>query len=146
MCYDLYKHDIINIIRKIRRMLMKLVVLADNNTYIDQYYLAESALSIYIENGEKKYIFDTGYSDVYLKNAERLGIELESLDSVIISHGHNDHTGGLAFYPKRQNKSLLIAHPGIMEPNKAEGLSISLPVSEDYLQERFAFKCACFFP
>lgn len=127
-------------------MLMKLVVLADNNTYIDQYYLAESALSIYIENGEKKYIFDTGYSDVYLKNAERLGIELESLDSVIISHGHNDHTGGLAFYPKRQNKSLLIAHPGIMEPKKAEGLSISLPVSEDYLQERFAFKCACFFP
>lgn len=35
---------------------MKLVVLADNNTYIDQYYLAEPALSIYIENGEKKYL------------------------------------------------------------------------------------------
>lgn len=119
---------------------MKLVVLADNNTYIDQYYLAEPALSIYIENGGKKYLFDTGYSDVYLKNAERLGIELESLDAVIISHGHNDHTGGLAFYPKRQNKSLLIAHPGIMEPKKAEGLSISLPVSEDYLQDRFAVK------
>ena len=33
---------------------MKLVVLADNNTYIDQYYLAEPALSIYIENGDKK--------------------------------------------------------------------------------------------
>ena len=32
---------------------MKLVVLADNSTYIDQYYLAEPALSIYIENGEK---------------------------------------------------------------------------------------------
>lgn len=119
---------------------MKLVVLADNNTYIDQYYLAEPALSIYIENGGKKYLFDTGYSDVYLKNAGRLGIELESLDAVIISHGHNDHTGGLAFYPKRQNKSLLIAHPGIMEPKKAEGLSISLPVSEAYLQDRFAFK------
>lgn len=44
---------------------MKLVVLADNNTYIDQYYLAESALSIYIENSDKKYLFDTGYSDVY---------------------------------------------------------------------------------
>lgn len=77
---------------------------------------------------------------MYLKNAERLGIELESLDAVIISHGHNDHTGGLAFYPKRQNKSLLIAHPGIMEPKKAEGLSISLTVSEDYLQDRFAVK------
>lgn len=56
---------------------MKLVVLADNNTYIDQYYLAEPALSIYIENGDKKYLFDTGYSDVYLKNAAKLGIDLE---------------------------------------------------------------------
>ena len=119
---------------------MKLVVLADNNTYIDQYYLAEPALSIYIENCEKKYLFDIGYSDVYLKNAERLGIELESLDAVIISHGHNDHTGGLAFYPKRQNKPLLIAHPGIMEPKRAEGLCISLPVTEAYLQDRFVFK------
>ena len=35
---------------------MKLVVLADNNTYIDQYYLAEPALSIYIENSDKKYL------------------------------------------------------------------------------------------
>ena len=119
---------------------MKLVVLADNNTYIDQYYLAEPALSIYIENGEKKYLFDTGYSDVYLKNAAKLGIELESLDAVIISHGHNDHTGGLAFYPKLQKKPLLVAHLGIMESKRAEGLSISLPVSESYLQERFTFK------
>ena len=97
---------------------MKLVVLADNNTYIDQYYLAEPALSIYIENGGKKYLFDTVYSDVYLKNAAKLGIDLESLDAVIISHGHNDHTGGLAFYPKRQNKPLLIAHPEIMEAKR----------------------------
>ena len=88
-------------------MLMKLVVLADNNTYIDQYYLAEPALSIYIENGVKKYLFDTGYSDVYLKNAERLGIELESLDAVIISHGHNDHTGGFAFYPRGRTSPCL---------------------------------------
>lgn len=119
---------------------MKLVVLADNNTYIDQYYLAEPALSIYIENGEKKYLFDTGYSDVYLKNAAKLGIDLEHLDAVIISHGHNDHTGGFAFYPKLQKKPLLVAHPSIMEPKRAEGLSISLPVSESYLQERHIFK------
>lgn len=119
---------------------MKLTVLADNNTYIDQYYLAEPALSIYIENGDKKYLFDTGYSDVYLQNAAKLGIDLEQLDAVIISHGHNDHTGGLAFYPQMKHKPLLIAHPGIMEAKKADGLCISLPVSEACLQERFVFK------
>lgn len=56
-----------------------------------------------------------GYSDVYLQNAAKLGIDLEQLDAVIISHGHNDHTGGLAFYPKTKHEPLLIAHPGIME-------------------------------
>ena len=40
--------DIIKITMKRRRTIMKLVVIADNNTYIDQYYLAEPALSIYI--------------------------------------------------------------------------------------------------
>lgn len=77
---------------------------------------------------------------MYLKNAAKLGIDLEHLDAVIISHGHNDHTGGLAFYPKLHKKPLLVAHLGIMESKRAEGLSISLPVSEAYLQERFIFK------
>ncbi|MDY4921005.1 MAG: MBL fold metallo-hydrolase [Phascolarctobacterium sp.] len=116
---------------------MKLVVLVDNNTYIDQYYLGEPALSIYIENEERKYLFDTGYSDIYLKNAQALGIELNNLDAVIISHGHNDHTGGLQWFPKLEKRPRLVAHPGIMDIKRAEGLDISVPVREDFLRERF---------
>ena len=81
---------------------MKLVVLVDNNTFIDQYYLGEPALSIYLENAGQKYLFDTGYSDVYLKNAAAMQLKLDNLDAVIISHGHNDHTGGLAFFSKNK--------------------------------------------
>ena len=116
---------------------MKLVVLVDNNTYIDQYYLGEPALSIYLENAGKQYLFDTGYSDVYVKNAAAMQLELASLDAVIISHGHNDHTGGLAYFPVTKARPKLIAHPGIMDNKRAEGLNISIPVSEDYLRERF---------
>jgi 7,8-dihydropterin-6-yl-methyl-4-(beta-D-ribofuranosyl)aminobenzene 5'-phosphate synthase len=43
---------------------MHLTVLVDNNTYIDEYYLAEPALSFYIEDDNTKILFDTGYSDV----------------------------------------------------------------------------------
>ena len=116
---------------------MKLVVLVDNNTYIDQYFLGEPALSVYIENAGKKYLFDTGYSDVYVKNAAAMQLSLDNLEAVIISHGHNDHTGGLAYFPKSNTKPKLIAHPGIMDVKRAEGLDISIPVSEAFLQARF---------
>lgn len=119
---------------------MRLTVLADNNTYIDQYYLGEPALSFYLENKGRSYLFDAGYSDVYRKNAAALGVDLSELDAVIISHGHDDHTGGLAYFPKRERKPLLVAHPGILESKRADGLSISLPVSENFLRERFSLR------
>ena len=116
---------------------MKMIVLVDNNTYIDQYFLGEPALSIYIENVGKKYLFDTGYSDVYVKNAAAMKLSLDNLDAVIISHGHNDHTGGLAYFPQNQSRPKIIAHPGIMDVKRAEGMNISIPVSKDYLRARF---------
>ena len=47
---------------------MKLYVLVDNNTIIDSYYKGEPALSFYIEDDDCKILFDTGYSDIFLKN------------------------------------------------------------------------------
>lgn len=119
---------------------MRLVILVDNSTFIDQYYLGEPALSIYIENFDRKYLFDTGYSDVYIRNALAMKIPLDSLDAVIISHGHNDHTGGLAYFPALKSRPILVAHPGIMDNKRAEGLNISLPVSGAYLNEKFSLK------
>ena len=74
---------------------MKLTVLVDNNTYIDRYLLGEPALSFFIEADGKKILFDAGYSDVFIKNAQKLSVNLLDLDYVVISHGHLDHTWGL---------------------------------------------------
>ncbi|MDY5913148.1 MAG: MBL fold metallo-hydrolase, partial [Inconstantimicrobium porci] len=74
---------------------MDLTVLVDNNTYIDQYYLGEPAVSYYIEDKNTKILFDTGYSDIFIRNAEKMNIDLKKLDKIAISHGHNDHTLGL---------------------------------------------------
>ena len=49
---------------------MKLTVLVDNNTFIDEYYLGEPAVSYYIEDQDIKILFDTGYSDIFIKNAK----------------------------------------------------------------------------
>ena len=48
-----------------------------------------------LETKGKKILFDTGYSDAFLANAGKMGINLRDLDYVVLSHGHRDHSGGL---------------------------------------------------
>ncbi len=115
---------------------MKLKVLVDNNTYIDQYFLGEPAASYYIECGGKKILFDTGYSDIVVSNAEKMGIDLGSLDYIVISHGHDDHTRGLKFINERFDISniKLISHPECFDPKFFEDNFIGSPFSLDEIK------------
>lgn len=116
---------------------MKLCVLADNNTIIDKYFLGEPGLSFFIEDEDKKILFDTGYSDVYARNAVKLGINLESVDEVVISHGHDDHTGGLKHLPERKVPYKVVAHSSVFEEKKMDNLKICSPYSKDEAAEKF---------
>lgn len=69
---------------------MQLTVLVDNNTLIDRYYLGEPGVAYYLEDGDVRILFDVGYSDIFLRNAQALGIDLSRLQQVVLSHGHND--------------------------------------------------------
>lgn len=55
---------------------MQLTVLVDNNTLIDRYYLGEPGVAYYLEDGDVRILFDVGYSDIFLRNAQALGIDL----------------------------------------------------------------------
>ncbi len=57
--------------------------------------ISAHGLSFYIENGGRKILMDLGPSEDTLKNAGSLGIDLKSVDTVILSHGHYDHSGGI---------------------------------------------------
>ncbi|MBR3347204.1 MAG: MBL fold metallo-hydrolase [Solobacterium sp.] len=111
---------------------MRLTVLTDNNTYIDQYYLGEPALCFYIEDGDERILFDTGYSDTALKNAEGMGIDLSRLTAIIFSHGHNDHTRGLTCLWEKYDLSgvKLIAHPLVFAKKRYLGDSIGAPFTK----------------
>ena len=73
---------------------MKLTVLSDNRS-CDGSLETEHGLSIFLETEKYRILLDTGASDMFIRNAEKMGIDLSTVDYVFISHGHSDHAGGL---------------------------------------------------
>lgn len=115
---------------------MKLKVLEDNNTFINMYYLGEPAVSYYIEDGEDKILFDTGYSRSFIENSEKMNIDLNKINKLIISHGHNDHTGGLKYFFEEKRNVELISHPECFNYKENEtGLYIGSPLSREELSK-----------
>ena len=84
-------------------------VLTDNGTKRDSHLIAEHGLSLYIECDGLKLLFDTGETDVYLKNAAKMGIDLRKIDIVALSHHHYDHVGGIKYFPVQNQKIKLVA-------------------------------------
>lgn len=82
---------------------MRIITLIENAVYSGGLQ-AEHGLSIYIETDEHKILFDTGQTGIFIQNAKKLDISIESIDSLILSHGHYDHTGGL--YPFLEKNSI----------------------------------------
>ena len=76
-------------------MELKITTLIENMPDEEEKLCFEHGLSLYIEFGGKKILFDTGQSGSFLKNAEVLKKSVQELDYVIISHGHYDHSGGV---------------------------------------------------
>ena len=127
---------------------MKLKVLVDNNTLIDRYFLAEPGVSFYIEDGDTKILFDTGYSDIFLTNGEKMGINFFDIDYLAISHSHLDHTWGLEPYIKRLGEEIMeersfkkgtfVSHPRVFDSKTFTGIEeIGMNVDKDKLFRYF---------
>lgn len=67
-------------------------------------------LSFYIETAAHKLLMDAGPSAAILENAEKLGISLAEVDTVILSHGHYDHGGGILPFTKVNNTARIYLH------------------------------------
>ena len=121
---------------------MKLRVLEDNNTFIDEYYLGEPAVSYYIENENEKILFDTRYSDAFIQNAKKMSIDLNQVQKIVLSHGHNDHTGGLPYLLEEvKNKNItLIAHENCFEQKILEQEEIGSPITREVLAQACQLK------
>lgn len=89
---------------------MTWTVLSDNRTN-DNQLETEHGLSILLETEKHRILLDTGASDVFIRNAEKKGIDLSTVDFVFLSHGHSDHAGGLRFFMNINDKAKVIVSP-----------------------------------
>jgi len=72
---------------------LEMKVLIDN--LAEAPLVGEWGLSILIDVDDRKILLDTGASGLFAQNAERLGIDLGSVDTGVLSHAHYDHADGL---------------------------------------------------
>jgi len=117
---------------------MKLTALSEVRA--DDNFRSEHGLSYWIESGTSRILFDTGASDLFIHNANRLGISPDGADLIVLSHGHFDHGDGLPFL--EPNK--LLCHPGcfVKRYRKGGSRNIGLVMNEDEIRKKFELHCS----
>jgi len=116
---------------------MRLTVLTENTA--GSRFQAEHGLSYLIETGNEKILFDTGHSNIFLKNAEKLGLDIQNeVQKIVLSHGHWDHGNGLKFLRKKT----LITHPDSFQKRfrKKDHSPVGLEMTHSELASRFNIK------
>ncbi len=92
---------------------MKITIVVDN--YVSKRgFIAEHGFSLLLETESEKILFDTGQGYALKHNLDLLGIKLSDIDKIILSHGHDDHTGGLHFFIDESIFPMIIAHPDVV--------------------------------
>lgn len=112
---------------------MRVSILVDNTPGPNT--LAEHGLSYLIDYEDKKILFDTGQTDLFLKNAEIMNLDTKDVHQIVLSHGHYDHGNGL----NHINGGNLICHPGcfVKRYRKSGGSHIGLKNDEDTIRDMF---------
>lgn len=124
---------------------MKTTVIIDNNPNSQLNLHTEHGLSMYFEIDGFNWLMDVGASNKFYDNAVALGIAIEDIDFLIISHGHCDHTGGLEKFLEVNRKARIILSKHIIgkqffsyRTDSKQNITINHAIIEEY-KERFTF-------
>ncbi len=92
--------------------MMRIKVLIENTTAPEMSGLRpQHGMSLYLEIQDKKLLFDTGQNQFFLENARKMGISLDEVEQLIISHGHYDHGGGLESFLQVNSRGTVFLSP-----------------------------------
>ena len=117
-------------------MTYKTTTLVENTVY-GRGLQGEHGFCLLIEAGDKKILLDTGASDLFVRNARILDIDLKEVDYVILSHGHRDHTGGLKYFLALNAKAKIICKQEVFQrkfkDNRENGIYTDLNIDKGRL-------------
>jgi len=118
-------------------MAVRITTLSENTAQLG--FLGEWGLSILVETDNCKVLLDTGMSISAVHNADLMGIDLSTINKIVLSHAHADHTGGLHEVLRRMRKGVeVIAHPDIWVPKYVRYGEVSryagMPQVREYLE------------
>ncbi len=120
---------------------MKLITLVENTSLTPEFG-HKHGLSFYIETGKHKLLFDLGSDELFLQNAAKLKVDIEAVDTVIISHGHYDHGGALKLFLQRNRNAKIYIREKAFDSFFSKIFGIASSVGLDQMlkdHERFIF-------
>lgn len=99
------------------------------NTVFKKGLEAEHGLSILMNLGDRSLLIDCGQTDACMRNLQRLPIDPTSIEMVVITHGHYDHTGGLSFFMEQAPSLPIYLSAQALQPKYRDGIYIGMPKS-----------------
>ena len=109
---------------------MKIISLVENTSSSSE-YRSEHGLCLYIETSKHKILFDLGQDKLFAENAAKMNIDISDIDTVIISHGHRDHGGGLNKFLELNTKAKIYIRKEAFEPHYVKVLNIPFSAGLD---------------
>ncbi len=94
---------------------MKIHVLVDDLE--SPSFEVEHGLSLFVETGTQNVLFDMGTTAMFIGNAERLGLDISAVDVAAVSHGHDDHGGGIPAFLETNDKAPIYLNEHAFEPH-----------------------------
>lgn len=117
---------------------MEIKILIDNRATEGGDLACEHGLSLYVESNSANFLVDTGASEGFLENARKMGVDVSAVDFCVISHGHDDHTGGLRSFLELDSKAKVILSSEIFTNkyfSNSRGEMTEIGVDRDLLDE-----------
>jgi len=118
-------------------MSCRIRILCENSAGSIAGTLGEHGFAALVQTGDHALLFDTGGGQTLLGNAQRMNIDLRSVEQVVLSHGHYDHAGGLWPLLQSSGPKRILAHPGIFTRRyvlrEGQARSVGIPYSEEFL-------------
>lgn len=109
---------------------MKITMLVEN-TSSNPKVKPKHGLSIFVETSNHKVLFDTAWDDLFIRNSMALDIDLKSVDTLVISHGHGDHGKGLRDFMEYNKTAKIYIRKSAFDPHYIKVLGVKAIIGLD---------------